>query len=504
MARLGELLVAAGTLSAEQVEQALRAQVMWGGRLGTNIIELGYLDLDKLAQALGRQHKLPAALGRHFDRGDAALQRQLSADVAERFGCVPLLYGGRDRTQIIIAALAPLDARATAIIADELAVTPAQIVVSIAAELRIKYHLERVYKIPRGTRFLRSRGKTIPPFPQFDIDPLAFEDSQVDMPLPTDSGVLVALPRPTTGPLAEPVAAATAAPLEDLDGDLEITGAHVNLGARLPARAADAIAADPADAVPAEVADSGTAPLVDDDMLEIFVEEDGAVPQPVAVAESTGRERRRYVRTIDDEPSTDSERETERERQAALGRISIRRVTASVTAAAEAALAMVEAEVAVGQTLGEATRAIRRSLDRDRVADLVIETLFRFSMSCEAAIMLVVRGDAAMSWKGFCRSGAPLAEIAIPMDQPGMVPRVVTNNVTARIPSTDLGPIDQLLLVSLGQQAGDLVVVPISIAGQVMCVIAMVTVPDASTSSAESIAAAAGAAFARLMRNASR
>ena len=36
--RLGELLIATGELTAHQIEQAVRAQVMWGGRLGTNLV----------------------------------------------------------------------------------------------------------------------------------------------------------------------------------------------------------------------------------------------------------------------------------------------------------------------------------------------------------------------------------------------------------------------------------------------------------------------------------
>jgi hypothetical protein len=43
-------------------------------RLGTNLIELGYLDLDALSTALGRQHRMPAALARHFDKSDPELQ----------------------------------------------------------------------------------------------------------------------------------------------------------------------------------------------------------------------------------------------------------------------------------------------------------------------------------------------------------------------------------------------------------------------------------------------
>ena len=133
----------------------------------------------------------------------------------------------------------------------------------------------------------------------------------------------------------------------------------------------------------------------------------------------------------------------------------------------------------------------------------MIEALFRFVPSCHAATMLVVRGGMATSWRGFCRSGAPEADVAVPLDQPGLVPRASHRNSTTRAPMSDLGPIDQLLLASLGA-TGELCVVPISISGQVLCVIAMVTEPDAQLGTAESIAVAAGAAFARLMRDASR
>src|ERR1044071_6503547 len=94
MPRLGELLVAAGLLAIEQVEQALRAQVQWGGRLGTNLVELHYLELDPLSKALGRQHRLPAALARHFEKADAELQRRLPGELARRVSWIPLFGVG--------------------------------------------------------------------------------------------------------------------------------------------------------------------------------------------------------------------------------------------------------------------------------------------------------------------------------------------------------------------------------------------------------------------------
>jgi hypothetical protein len=157
-----------------------------------------------------------------------------------------------------------------------------------------------------------------------------------------------------------------------------------------------------------------------------------------------------------------------------------------------------------GATLGEATRAIRRSTGRDRVADLMIDTLDRFAPACEAAILLVIRGATAIGWKGFQRAGIGLGEIAVPMDEAGLVPRAAELNVTLRSTAGELAAIDELLLASLGRSGGDLVVVPISIAEQVMCVIAIATAENAPIACAEPIAAAAGAAFARLMRDSSR
>src|SRR5205085_1617849 len=100
MARLGEMLIEDGLLVKEQVAEALRAQVMWGGRLGTNLVELGYIGLDELTRALGRLHGLPAALKSHFARAEPDLQRRLSSRLAEKYACVPLVRAGK---RIVVA-----------------------------------------------------------------------------------------------------------------------------------------------------------------------------------------------------------------------------------------------------------------------------------------------------------------------------------------------------------------------------------------------------------------
>lgn len=491
MPRLGELLVAAGELTASAIEQALRAQVMWGGRIGTNLVELGYIDLDKLASTLGKQHRLPAALARHFEKGEPQLQAKLSADVAEKFSCIPLLHAGPGKSQIIVVALAPLPEKAVAIIADELGVEPSAIIQSVAGELRVRYYLERVYQIPRNQRYLRAKGKTVPPFPHFDIETLTFEDSQVDAPAYVPS-------------LDEAVQAVE--PDDSQATDLAIEEARGELRIRFETRARAQPEPETSQQPTLQLPQLPTEEVQDLEAVALLEEHDAsvAIPEPLDSDLASARERRRYVQTLDATPKTESGEPAPSDDEAtelehSLGRIAIKRVTISGVAEAEEA-----PRSGKGLTLGEATRAIRRSTDRDRVADLVAETLFRFMLSCDAALMLVIRGATAISWKGFSRAGAALPEIAVPLDQPGLIPRVIERCQTARLPHSELAPIDQLLLVSLGATSGDLVIVPVSISNQVMCVIALATQHAAQIATAESVAAATGAAFARLMRNASR
>lgn len=476
MARLGELLVGAGLLTIDQVEQALRAQVMWGARLGTSLIELGFVDLDTLSTALAEQHQRPAALARHFERVDKELQLLLHPDVAQRFNCIPLLRVGAERN-VVIAATGPLSPKALAIIADELCVEPGKLIVSIAAELRVHYQLERVYGIPRASRFMRTPGANRQSFHEIRIE--AVEDSEPDISLERLERA------PTTQYRTQD--AQDAQDLEDDDLAIDIDIEHE----------------EPLEPTIERDSTQAHAMLASLDELRADTQEDfgdgSVMTDPEA---SPGKERRRYVRTISDEPVEPPAPPpppvyrkysgTQPPPKSALGRIALKKV----------ASAKVKDEPP-GNTLGEVTRAIRRAPTRDKVGNLVIDALFRFMPSCHAATVLVVRGEVATSWKGFCRSGLPEADVAVPLEKQNLVAKSVHRNTTARGAIGDLNAIDRALLAELAAE-GELLVVPISIVGQVMGALALVVEPEANSLTPESIAAAAGAGFARLMRDASR
>src|SRR5260221_1395361 len=67
MAKIGEILISDGHLTQEGLEEALDWQVLYGGRLGTNLLELKLVEEEQLAQALGKQ------LGAEVAWGDIAI-----------------------------------------------------------------------------------------------------------------------------------------------------------------------------------------------------------------------------------------------------------------------------------------------------------------------------------------------------------------------------------------------------------------------------------------------
>jgi hypothetical protein len=442
MARLGEQLIACNVVSADKVEQALRAQVVWGGRLGTNLIELGAIDLDELSRALGQQHGVPAALARHFEKADPELQAQLPVEIAKQFCLIPLVRLSPER--IAVVALDVLSKDALEAVAAAYDIDPRDgIVYSVAAEMRVLYHLERVYKIPRSTRFLRSKGATTQ---SFEIDSVPVEiGSETDLAIP----IIVDESAHPTGKVDVPD-----------QGSPDDIAAMIDLAI-----------------------ENATAPTIDP-------------------SEPQGRDRRTYVRTLGD----DADASTEAGKAERLGRIAIKRVVVSASAPTmEVSVVDATAPAPSGPlSLADATRAIRRGPNRDRVAELVVETLREFVPACDAALLLVVRGDVAIGWKHFARGRDSAPEVAVPLDQPGIVPAVIAKQQVGRCGADDLGPIDSLLMRELGGFDGELVVAPVMIGARVMCLCAASMQKGADTSAVDAVATAAGAAFARLIRDASR
>lgn len=59
--KLGETLIEEGLLDARRLQEALRSQRIFGGSLGSNLLQLGFIDEESLGRVLGKVYGVPVA-----------------------------------------------------------------------------------------------------------------------------------------------------------------------------------------------------------------------------------------------------------------------------------------------------------------------------------------------------------------------------------------------------------------------------------------------------------
>jgi Type II secretion system (T2SS), protein E, N-terminal domain len=151
--KLGTLLLRNAAIGLSQLEAALRNQVLYGGRLGTNLVELGFIDLELLSSYLSDLTGFPTATPTLLDGADKALIDRLGADEAHRLRAIPLGYLDTDKDTIAIAMVDPTDAALDDLRA---AFLNTMIKPYVVPELRALYYLEKHFGLPRRARFIRT------------------------------------------------------------------------------------------------------------------------------------------------------------------------------------------------------------------------------------------------------------------------------------------------------------------------------------------------------------
>ena len=171
MARLGELLLAEKLVTTDQLEEALETQVVHGGRLGTNLVELGFLKEADLARTLGKQHTLPFASGEMVP--DPAALALVNRQFYDDEDVLPMRI---DATRLTVAVLGPAQMKAI----DALGFKAGKRVVSVV--------------IPefRMNQLLRAHCKAFRPMRPIDVSALRPSKKQNDTtPNPNEIGELI-------------------------------------------------------------------------------------------------------------------------------------------------------------------------------------------------------------------------------------------------------------------------------------------------------------------------
>jgi type IV pilus assembly protein PilB len=137
-ARLGDVVLAEGLITREQLQRALDEQRQNGTRVGYNLVKLGFLQELDLVRCLARQYKLPAVDLSKVEV-DPKLAKLIPADVAMKHLVLAVKREGRTLT---VAMADPTD---LGVVEDLKFITRYDIFPVIAGEFTIKTVLEKLF-----------------------------------------------------------------------------------------------------------------------------------------------------------------------------------------------------------------------------------------------------------------------------------------------------------------------------------------------------------------------
>src|SRR5688572_9395759 len=95
--RIGELLLKEKRISPEQLQEALNYQRQHGGKLGFNLIKLGYVKDDEITALLSKQYGVPSIALSQFEI-DPGVVKLVPAETAQKYQIVTLTRAGATRT----------------------------------------------------------------------------------------------------------------------------------------------------------------------------------------------------------------------------------------------------------------------------------------------------------------------------------------------------------------------------------------------------------------------
>jgi hypothetical protein len=146
---LSSLLVQREIATIREIEEALARQVLYGGDLITNLLEVTHISEDVLISAAADLHGVPPAPGGTLPVPSAEARQLVPGEVVATHAIVPLSV---DRYGLVVAVSEPLSRQSEQELAFALAMPIAQ---RLTSQVRIREALARDYSLPLERRFVR-------------------------------------------------------------------------------------------------------------------------------------------------------------------------------------------------------------------------------------------------------------------------------------------------------------------------------------------------------------
>ncbi len=151
--KLGQLLVNSRIISEDQLNEAIGLQRREGGRLGTNLVKLGYITEEKLVSFLSKQWGVPAVNLSDY-RIDPSVLKLIPYEIARKYLIVPVARVGATLT------IATADPSNVFVIDDVKFMTGYNVEVVVAGESSVTNAISSYYK--GGSDALITTKKTAP------------------------------------------------------------------------------------------------------------------------------------------------------------------------------------------------------------------------------------------------------------------------------------------------------------------------------------------------------
>lgn len=160
--KLGALVVEAGLATPLQIDHALQSQHVFGGSLGTNLVEMGIIDAQALAAFLSKQFGVLQATPDELQNISDEVAKMIPRQAAEKLCILPLR---KQHDDLVVAMMDPSDDRMIKKIEENLGF---KLICKIASELDIRKGLKELYNIPLTPRFLHLISQKDLSIPSFD------------------------------------------------------------------------------------------------------------------------------------------------------------------------------------------------------------------------------------------------------------------------------------------------------------------------------------------------
>lgn len=189
-----DMLLNARLINREQSEEALRNRVLYGGKIGTSLIELGYVSEEDLARFLSRKLGVPYVHPDHLLNIPAEVIDLIPRELAVKYRVIPMAVK-KKRLGLIMSDPADLQA------IDEIGFITGYIIIPLVTpEVRLVQALGKYYQLEVDVRYTqiiekieeRKRVHAVelpppePPQEESRPEPAYLEEPHLDLPVPEE------------------------------------------------------------------------------------------------------------------------------------------------------------------------------------------------------------------------------------------------------------------------------------------------------------------------------